>query len=574
MTTYDPPRQTNPKPTGEPLEIDLVYNVRPCGTCSFFWPPDPSTQPYGPYPTYDFLTNEPGHPDPNNGVEQFKWVKGKTQDEAFPDPEIMDGCRKAPIMTIGINPNLTAFAPGQMGTKWCYPHFTDDDKTDQWTKYAYYYRYRSVYQECFDLKWIEQFLLPDDRIVASKAGYVTSAQRPTDAPGYSITVRYDGDKTDTTIALNRDLGTPRWVLLYDAHGPNNRFNAGDTIAARLNVPAGKLTEVFRDQIGYYEQFVPTLDHFQDTIRADGHKDATLRMGEDVCQLDMVACASPHWNPGFLGGTSESEHTVIDNCVVKNAWAMKQFVQTRPAILYLVGESSWDMFRDSFGALVRRKPALSSKPPDGAFTLLRETTGLETPTYIEFSTKIDGQKYSVKTRLVITPHFSYNSNFALQWRLSPKDWQWMQEKEAAVATLLQSDKRIAYQPASSGNYASFTVQSQADVDALNAQIKSMSRAAAKLLAVNYYDAHAMMANVLDEMYKKGELTYGRVGNIEALTRTEGACKFCVNERWKFPLGCPYGKPDEPQPPVGWLQKVAAALVAAGQPKSTSTKGKTS
>ncbi len=571
---YDPPRQTQPKPTGNPLEIDLVYNVRPCGTCSFFWPDDPSQQPYGPYPTYDFLTNEPNHYDPNNpGVTMFKWLKGQTQDEAFTDPEIMDGCRKAPIMTIGINPNLTAFSPGTQGTSWCYPHFTDDDKTDAWTKYAFYYRYRTVYQECFNLKWIEQYLLPDDRVVAPKAGYITSAQRTTDAPSYSISVRYDGDKTDTAIALNRDLGTPRWVLLYDAHGPNNRFTAGATIAARLNVPEGQLTEVYRDLIGYYEQFVPTLDHFQDTIRASGHKDATLKIGEDVCQLDMVACASPHWNENFLGGTKESVQTIIDNCVSKNAWVMKQFVQTRPAVLYIVGESSWNMFVAAFGALVHRKPALSSRPPDGAFTLLRETTDLDTPAYFEFNTKIDGQKYSVKTRIVITPHFSYNSNFALQWRLSPKDWEWMQQKEAAVATLLQSDKRIAYQPASSGNYASFTVQSQADADAITAQVKSMSRAAAKVLAANYYDAHAMMAGVLDAMYKKKELTYGRVGNIEALTRTEGACQFCVNDHWKFPLGCPYGKPEETQPPVGWLEKVAASLTIAGKPKS-STKGTTS
>jgi len=563
---YDPPRQTTPKPTGEPLEIDLVYNVRPCGTCSFFWPDDPSKQPYGPYPTYDFLVNEPGGPDPRGNVESFKWIQGKTQNEAFPDPEIMDGCRKAPIMTIGINPNLTAFAPGRMGTSWCYPHFTDDDKTDPWTKYAYYYRYRSVYQECFDLKWIEQFLLPDDRIVATKAGYVTSALRPTDAPGYSIKVRYDGDKVDTTIALNRDLGTPRWVLLYDAHGPNNRFAAGDTIAARLNVPEGKLTEVIREQIGYYEQFVPTLEHFQTAIRASGHKDATLQMGEDVCQLDMVACASPHWNPGFLGGTSASEHTVIDNCVTKNAWAMKQLVHTKPAILFLVGESSWDMFRDSFGALVHRKPALLTQPADGAFTLLEETADLDTPAYIEFSAKIDGQKYALKTRLVITPHFSYNSNFAPQWRLSPKDWQSMQEKEPAVAKFLQNDRRIAYQPPQNGNYASFTIQKPADVAALNADIKQMSRAAAKVLAANFIDAHAMMADVLDDMYKKGELAYGRVGDIDALTRTDGACKFCVNDRWKFPLGCPYGKPEETSPPAGWLAKVSAAFVAAGRRKT--------
>src|SRR5262249_13202358 len=55
---YDPPRQRNPRRTQDPLEIELVYNVRSCGTCEFFWP-ERSPQPYGPYPTYDFTSNTP-----------------------------------------------------------------------------------------------------------------------------------------------------------------------------------------------------------------------------------------------------------------------------------------------------------------------------------------------------------------------------------------------------------------------------------------------------------------------------------------------------------------------------------
>ena len=56
---YDPPRQVHPKPSPDPLEVALVFNVRPCGTCRFFWPEDAAQQPYGPYSGYDFDSNTP-----------------------------------------------------------------------------------------------------------------------------------------------------------------------------------------------------------------------------------------------------------------------------------------------------------------------------------------------------------------------------------------------------------------------------------------------------------------------------------------------------------------------------------
>ena len=107
---------------------------------------------------------------PEGRPNSFSWLKGVTRPPAFPDAEVMDGCRKAPIMTIGINPNLTAFAPGRTGAAWCYPSFSSADSSDTWTKYAYYYRYRSVYQEHFDLKFIEPFLLPEGSDASCQSG--------------------------------------------------------------------------------------------------------------------------------------------------------------------------------------------------------------------------------------------------------------------------------------------------------------------------------------------------------------------------------------------------------------------
>jgi hypothetical protein len=79
---------------------------------------------------------------------------------------------------------------------------------------------------------------------------------------------------------------------------------------------------------------------------------------------------------------------------------------------------------------------------------------------------------------------------------------------------------------------------------------------------YYDPHQMMADLLEEMFNKGELTYTPPQGDHAgfLCRTDGPCTFCVNHRWTFPLGCPYGKPDEKQYPIGFLEKVATQLMS--------------
>lgn len=561
---YHPPRRKLPQPTGAPLEIDLVFNVRPCGTCSFFWPDDPAQQPYGPYPSFDLSVNEPAEATPDPSAFSYPWLVEKTRPESFPDPEIMDGCRKAPIMTIGINPNLTAFAPGRTGASWCYPSFYSDDGTDEWTKYAWYYRYRSVYQECFDLDFIKQFLLTDKQIVAPKSGVFVSALRTSDSPSFEIKVRYDGDGQDTAIPLVGELGAPQWVVLFDAH--DSHFQQGDVIAARLEVPAGETTQIYREQVGYYEQFVPVLNGFDAFLRGQGFTGAPLQMGEDVGQLDMVACASPHWNPAYLGGTKESVTTIINNCVMQNAWAMRQMVQTRPAVLYLVGEASFNMFNAAFGALIQRDPPLSHRPADGAFTLLWETTDASHPCYFQYSTTIDGTSYELKTRLVLTPHFSYSTNFLPQFRLSPQQWKDLQAQNPDCAGFLQQDPRLTYvPPAEAGAYVAFLIQNAADVQVVLTEIERRCPAVVSELKACFYDAHQMMGSVLVDLYGKGELAFGPAGSAqgEVLTRTGGSCHFCVNQFWQFPLGCPYGKIDEQPPAAGFLEKVTAEIVAAGK-----------
>jgi hypothetical protein len=96
---------------------------------------------------------------------------------------------------------------------------------------------------------------------------------------------------------------------------NHRFQRGDGLAARLNVPAERKTEIVRQALSYYLhylQMVPVLKSFEQFLHQYGHPDASLKLGEDVGQIDMVACASPHWGPQCLGGTMQSVNTVAAN----------------------------------------------------------------------------------------------------------------------------------------------------------------------------------------------------------------------------------------------------------------------
>lgn len=556
MKTYNPPRNQHPA-VDETLEVELVYKLRSCGTCSFFWPNDPTTQPYGPYPAYDFTANYPEENAPKGDETSFPWVKGQTVDQAFPNGEVMDGCRKAPIMTIGINPNMTAFAPGLTGTSWAYPKFTSDDKTDAWTKYAQYYRYRSVYQEHFSLDFMKQFLLKDGQIIAKNDGEVKAAERKSEKTEYNVEVKY-ADGTEESIHLAWDIGTPRYVLLFDHFGPNNAFKKGDIIAAKLDVPAGENVQVFQEQIGYYEQFVPPLDHFNKFLQQKHNEGIDLKIGEDVGQLDMVACASPHWNESFLGG---QEETIVGNCVKQNAWAMKQLVQTKPAVLYLVGEASYNMFHDAFSNHLSQKDPIPEKLEDGAFELLKRTSGPNNPLIFSYEGEAENFDYSIETRIVVSPHFSYNSNFVPQYRMDEADWSTFKTKYAKCYQFFDGHKDVTITP---GNDYSFNaIQINGDTEAIFKALSDEYADAYKFLGPFFYDAHKTLADVLIQLYDEETLTVEKnKDGKNILTRSDGSCNFCVNTQWEFPAGCPYGKNLEKAPPSKALSKIASQIARTG------------
>jgi len=118
-----------------PTEVELVYEVMPCNAmrvaqepgksphaCSYF-------RKWGSYHSYDYVIDEAPH-EPGI-IHKIKYVG-----RAPLVPELLSGCRKAPIVAVGINPNL----PGW----WSFSRGSLNPLFDDYKQYAHYFRYRAV----------------------------------------------------------------------------------------------------------------------------------------------------------------------------------------------------------------------------------------------------------------------------------------------------------------------------------------------------------------------------------------------------------------------------------------------
>ncbi|MBV9084844.1 MAG: hypothetical protein JOZ62_19370 [Acidobacteriaceae bacterium] len=119
-----------------PTEVELVYEVMPClAVHAAQLPKDVQPHPctyfrkWGTYHSYDYVENGPPK---QRGIVQDACYLGR----APLVPELLSGCRKAPIMAVGINPNL----PGW----WPFSRNSLNPLFDDYKQYAHYFRYRGV----------------------------------------------------------------------------------------------------------------------------------------------------------------------------------------------------------------------------------------------------------------------------------------------------------------------------------------------------------------------------------------------------------------------------------------------
>ncbi len=509
---------TNKKSNNLPVEVSLASEVKSCRACAWFWGGIP---PYGPYPSIDWKESFPKAIRKKlyqtMGGKPIKWTKALAIGDKLVEPAILRGCRKAPVMTIGINPNLTAYYASPKGARWTYPWFSEIGN------YAYYYRHATIFQESLDLKVIKENLIPGTELKGEGEGWLIGAERGADHRWMDLTVQYKGKKKPVHYEI---VWTPkeRAVVLADRINKNDIHNTkpniveGRPFAGKLKSFKGFQVDVYENGTGYYQRLIPALKKFKKKI-GTFLENVDLSMGEDVCMHDMVGCASPGWSDRY----DIPRERISNKCVIDKDYVLRQILQSRPEIIMLVSTSSLNMFakslRDAGGKLT-----LDYEQRD-IYDLLKETCYRRH--YITYER--DGLEY--KARVIVTPHFSYPQNFVPQSRFSVGAWKEFQKKFPRDVKVLKKNDLVKKK--------TWTKMVPIDIKGEDDPIKKkIAYAAWEMLMCHFYDPYELIVNAFLDEHKRGTMVINK--KTGHLRRSEGDCAFCVNSEWKFPEGCPYGK----------------------------------
>lgn len=487
-------------------EVSLVWEVMTClGLRTTY---DRSDSPchwfndhYGPYQAY--ASCEVGTAEIRTDKESS--FPALSKGKRYNVPEIMSGCRKAPIMSIGINPNLTAYQHGINGATWCYPYFDDI------TAYAKHFRYRTVNQERFQLDFIRAHLRSETHTVAKADGKIVGMSIKNDV--LALNFEYKDGETET-IRLPDDR-----VLLFDtrdAYGSGesrNVFKKGDIIAGLLSLPEEVATEVCREPVGYYQRFQKMIETFK-SIGDEALQNSQVRLGEDASMGDMVTCASPGWNAYFPDATRQG---IVEECVKNRQHFRKQVIQSRPAVIVFSGEAALRMFMEAFPV------EIMPKIDESQTTYERLKACWEHPCWLNF---VDGEA-SFRSRIVFSPHFSYPDSFDAGCRLSINDWDTFEKKYQDDAEIVKDHKEMTY--------SGMLVAINPDEEPYKTNLSTNGRS---YLSSRYIDPIDTIAKVMLQEYEEKRLQLDKAG--EHLARTDGPCRFCKNELFQIEQGCLYNK----------------------------------
>ncbi|MCK9169508.1 MAG: hypothetical protein M0P01_03765, partial [Treponema sp.] len=444
-----------------------------------------------------------------------EWMDAVSAGEKLVEPAILRGCRKAPVMTVGINPNLTAYFAGNTAACWCYPVFSDT------TDYAYYYRHATIFQESLSRDIIKKYIISGTELKAEDDGWLISCKRGTSHRWLDLTVQYVNRRTPVHYELTW-LPEERTVVLEhisqekDIETDKPSFRKGMVLAGKLNIPAGIPLKLYENGCGYYQRLLPVLRKFE---KQTGISDASITMGEDVSMYDMVGCASPGWSSDKYDIPCSR---ISSRCVLEKDYVLRQLLQSRPEIIIIVSTSSLVMFEQSFK---NRGGSLSfSTEGRDVYDLLSETCRR----YCYFEYKKGNVIY--RARIIVTPHFSYAENFVPHARFSSDAWKGFLSEFPRDAEILEKEKRIGT-PTQNGMIPVGITGIEDPVQ------KKLGYSAWQLLLARFYDPYELITGAITTEFRNGNISFDTTTGH--LARSRGSCTFCSNGKWQFPEGCAYG-----------------------------------
>ncbi|MGB0866869.1 MAG: hypothetical protein ACPGSC_10190 [Granulosicoccaceae bacterium] len=498
-------------------EIDLVREVKSCRDCRWFWGDIP---PYGPFNSFDWSELFPkalqSRKSKSKSVAQ-PWCDANLKSMAQIDPAVLRGCRKAPIMTLGINPNMTAFFADVNSSSWAYPSF------ERLANYAYYYRQASVHQESIRFADLQQSLIPGTQLYSPIDGFMR-VNRSTSHRWMQLAFYAKKRDRQEHSSIEDTWNLEQRLVILNKHPIKGkrglyRVKKGALIAGKIASTTEHQVELLRHKLSYYTRLSPTLKRLNKRLKRKGNKHIQLSIGEDISMNDMIACASPGWGERFDIPTE----AIAKHCVEERGYVIKQLLQSRPRLIIVVSTASLTMFARAVE--VAGGQLHFEYHNKDVFSLLKQSCAEQWQLTIP-----DGQT-DYRARIVITPHFSYDDNFEHQSRLTVEAWKRFADAYPDSAKLLTDNDRVKF--LADANYGSVLFD-QRD-DPLKNKIDPTLWRCLKQHAI---DPMAELDRMFWNEHRSEPWTSST--SREHLDRSEGPCQFCRNDQWTFPEACPYGK----------------------------------
>lgn len=509
-----------------PTEATLIDELQHCEQCASLW--SGPTQ-FGPFPLCDAdaLTALPadGASAPLNIVAFH-----------LPRAAPLHGCRKAPVMLVGINPNLTGFwtlpdlrkyaNPAQPSTpKGCgavYPYFRSAHA------YARAYRYIRPNRHEYAMQANDVATLVDaeqPRLLAPKAGYVVPVDRDATPPkppppDPQVTYRF-GHQRHITLQLAFDDGTGNTLPISWQPDENyvtvsSTFQAGDVIAGVMTAQS-TLDRPIEVSANRGSRYYAVAQGICDS--------AGLELGEDVSMHDMVACASQKW------GDDLERNELVGNCIDTQRYALRQFRQSRPALMVFSGLTAFELFRRQADAYLR--------PPAGfdLAELPRHLLNHAVSPLLTLTWPADADGAVWSATLVVVDHFSHPARSPrFDEGVRSTAWPAFRQRFPLAFGLIASNASTPPLATLESTAESWQVSPDTwqSIDKLGED-----QALAALQALSGDPRPGAIAQIVQRMREQGALPpLAAPIDGATLARTEGDCSFC--RVFEVAAGCPYGK----------------------------------